>query len=203
MRSLLLSVAFLSACASGKAESDEADSPSSSDGFAAETSGDSGAADTGEAAEEAPQAFLPDEGSYRAADFRLKEDTCGIDSVAPVTSLMPSTFQLSGVQATGAFEMASDEQGTQTGCTMGALDDETGLAYFSCDSFREGYRSPYGDGFDMEVSFSGEATEDRVVAGQLTVVLHCMVGDFCDEFARSGVEFPCTLGGDLVLELED
>ena len=204
---LCLTVAVLSACATSEDKDGESSAstdgeswdPQAANGSSTDADADGGA-DTGSAT---PEAFIPEDGLYGAIDFRLKEDTCGIDGVVAVTSLMPSNYQLAADEAADRFVMGAPEQGTETGCTVGALDPETGLALFTCDSFREGYRSPYGDGFDMEVSFAGELTEEYVLAGPLTVVLHCMVGDYCEEFANSGVEFPCTIGGDLVLEFSE
>ncbi|HCH62647.1 MAG: hypothetical protein CL927_12495 [Deltaproteobacteria bacterium] len=199
------SVLFLGACAEGTMESsDKASSNnSSSDDGSGTTATDDETDSTGETGADSDTgaaAFVPDEGRYEPIDFRLKEDTCGLDNFASVASLMPSTFGLTANDAADRFNLGSAEQGTETTCTVSPLDAETGLAEFACETFREGYRSPYGDGFDMEVSFSGEVTEDQVVAGGLTVVLHCMVGGYCDEFARNGIAFPCTIGGDLVLQ---
>lgn len=201
---MCLSVLVTTACARSVDESPskggDADSTVEDGTGTTEASPDADDTAADDTAEPAPEAFIPDEGRYESADFRLKEDSCGIDSVAPVTSLMPGSYGLTADTAADRFLLASSEQGTETGCTVGPLDPETGLALFTCDSFREGYRSPYGNGFDMEVSFEGEITEDQVVAGGLTVILHCMVGDYCAEFARNGVAFPCTIGGDLVLQ---
>ena len=198
---MCLSVAFVCAC-----ESDTSDAEAKN---ASETDGDLDFGDSddsepdGDTGEAVPEAFIPSGGAYASIDFRLKEDSCGIDSVAPVTSLMPGDYALNAGDIADQFVLGSPDQGTETNCTSSALDPETGLAYFTCDTFREGYRSPYGDGFDMEVSYEGEVTEDNVLAGPITIVLHCMVGGVCDQFADSGVAFPCTLGGDLLLQVQD
>ena len=206
MRSwVFLSVAWISGCAAGTVESNDKENDSSSAADSVGTGADAGPTgadgDTGSSAGNAgPPAFIPDEGRYETVEFRLKEDSCGINDFAPVVSLMPSYFGVTSAADDDQFMLGSVEQGTETGCAASALDPESGLADFTCETFREGYRSPYGNGFDMEVSFSGEITEDQMVAGELTVVLHCMVGGACDEFARNGVPFPCTIGGDLVLQ---
>jgi len=200
---LSLSIAFVSACGTSGSEADGKNSSPADGGpgfDAASDTTDTGDINADEAGDAAATPFVLDEGGYEYLEFRLKEDTCGIDSVASVTSLMPSSYGLTTGAATDRFVLSSSDQGTETGCTVGALDPESGLAYFACDTFREGYRSPYGDGFDMEVSFSGEVTEEQLIAGPLTIVLHCMVGDFCEDLAQNGVDFPCTVGGDLLLQ---
>ncbi len=208
MRIECVGILFLSACAAQISDDGSRTSVDDGSGDAATTVEQSAAEDAGDdtgsaGGSDAVDAFVPDDGRYVTSDFRLKEDSCGIEEIVSVRSLMPSTYVLTAATDTDSFLLASSEQRTETGCSAGALDPETGLALFSCDTFREGYRSPYGDGFDMEVSFSGEVTESQVVAGGLTVTLHCMVGSYCDEFARNGLVFPCTVGGDLVLEPVD
>jgi hypothetical protein len=200
VNALSLCVLSLSACATQVSDDGaKASTTDGSDETATTTEQSDLDGDTGTTGE-AVDAFVPDDGRYVSSDFRLKEDSCGMDEFVSLGSLMPSNYNLTAAADSGSFLLASSEQRTETGCSAGALDPESGLAIFTCDTFREGYRSPYGDGFDMEVSFAGEVTEDQVVAGGLTVTLHCMVGSYCDEFARNGIEFPCTIGGDLVLE---
>ena len=204
MRFLLcMSIALATACGASDSESTDESANTAAGGSALELGDGVEAGDTGTVDEEVDAAFVPTDGGYEYLEFRLKEDSCGIDSVAPVTSLMPSNYGLSASDAVDGFRLGSTDQGTETECTVGALDPETGLANFACDSFREGYRSPYGEGFDMEVSFSGDVTDEQLIAGPLTIVLYCMAGGFCDDLARNGVAFPCTIGGDLLLQPVD
>lgn len=204
-RSMVCFVVFLAACArspgDGANKADDTTAAGEDSGTVLELDdGDDGSTDdSGEAGLELQ---VPPEARLSTSEFRLKEDSCGIDEVASVESMMPTSFDLTAEASPGVFTLASDEQRTSTPCTVEAFDAETGLTPFACESFREAYRSPYGGGFDMEVSFAGEVTSDDIVAGGLTVVIHCMAGSVCDDFARSGVAFPCTVGGDLILRPE-
>jgi len=205
VRTLIAVTLLLSGCAASISEPEKDGSVTTDPSEEAEMIADSGtpgtSEDTGEAEAAAP-VFPLVENRYGTREFRLKEDSCGIDTVAPVTSLMPTSFELSTVEAVDTFLLSNREQRTETACAVTTVSDDAALAEFSCESFRESYESPYGSGFDMEVAFEGELTSDNVIAGGLEVVLHCMAGSVCDDFARRGLAFPCTIAGDLILDVQ-